>query len=208
MLKIEEVVKISPVIPVCVIEDIKDVLPLAKALQDGGINICEITLRTDVALQAIKEISHNLPDMIVGVGSVKNLSDYTKSIEHGSRFVVTPGLVPQILTQAIQDDIPILPGVMSPTEILTGLNLGIEYFKLFPASLAGGVNFLKAVAGPIADAKFCPTGGISLENMNEFLECKNVACVGGTWLTPKELIKDKEFKQITKIVQKTLSNIK
>lgn len=208
MLSIYSILNTSPIVPVCVIEDVSDAVPLANALLEGGIRTCEVTLRTPKALEAIEAISKALPEMIIGAGSVQNMGQFEDAINHGSQFIVSPGLVKDVVKSAQERHIPILPGVMTPTEILTGLGLGIDIFKLFPANIAGGVDFLKAVNGPISRAQFCPTGGVSLSNMNDYLASQNVLAVGGTWLTPTKLVHNKDFKGISELVKKSLKSIK
>lgn len=208
MLSIYSILNTSPIVPVCVIEDVNDAIPMANALLEGGIKTCEVTLRTPKALVAIEAIRKALPEMIIGAGSVQNMGQFEDAINHGSQFVVSPGLVQDVVNNAKKRNIPILPGVMTPTEIIQGLSLGIEIFKLFPANIAGGVDFLKAVNGPISRAQFCPTGGVSLSNMNDYLACPNVLAVGGTWLTPTKLLQNKDFKGISELVKKSLKSIK
>lgn len=208
MLSVYSILNTSPIVPVCVIENVSDAIPLANALLEGGIKTCEVTLRTPKALEAIEAISKALPEMIIGAGSVQNIGQFEDAINHGSQFIVSPGLVKDVVKNAQERNIPILPGVMTPTEILTGLSIGIEIFKLFPASIAGGVDFLKAVNGPISRAQFCPTGGVNLSNMNDYLACQNVLAVGGTWLTPAKLLQNKDFRGISELVKKSLKSIK
>lgn len=208
MLSIYSILNSSPIVPVCVIEDVNDAIPLANALLEGGIKTCEVTLRTPKALEAIEAIAKALPEMIVGAGSVQNIGQLEDTINHGSKFAVSPGLLKEVVISAKEKNVPILPGVMTPSEILYGLSLGIDTFKLFPANIAGGVDFLKAVSGPISTAQFCPTGGVSLSNMNEYLACQNVIAVGGTWLTPAKLIQNKDFQGITEMVKKSLKSVK
>ena len=208
MLSIYSILNTSPIVPVCVINDVNDAVPLANALLEGGIKTCEITLRTPKAIEAIEAIAKSLPQMIVGAGSVQNFGQFEDAINHGSQFIVSPGLIKKVVEKSQEKNIPILPGVMTPSEILYGLNLGINTFKLFPANIAGGVDFLQAVSGPISTAQFCPTGGVSLSNMNKYLSCQNVVAVGGTWLTPLKLIENKDFKGISEIVRKSLKSVK
>lgn len=207
MLSIEKILNTSPIMPVCVIDDTNNALPLANALLEGGIQSCEVTLRTPQALEVIKKIRTHLPEMLVGAGSVTNINQYEDALAYGAQFIVSPGLLPAMVQRAQRENIPILPGVMSPTEILKGLELGVYSFKLFPAKLAGGVEFLKAVSAPIPQAQFCPTGGVNLANLGEYLECPNVQAVGGTWLTPKKELEAKNFLAITSIVKKSLKKL-
>lgn len=208
MLSIHQILRTSPIVPVCVIEDAADAIALANALLEGGIKTCEVTLRTPKALHAIEAMRKALPEMIVGAGSVLTTSQCEDALKAGSQFIVAPGLSEEVVLYARKQATPFLPGVMTPSEILRGLSLGIETFKLFPAEVAGGVNFLNAVNGPISSAQFCPTGGITPSNMNDYLACPNVLAVGGTWLTPLKHLREKNFKGITELTKKALKGVK
>ena len=205
MLTIRTILAKGPIVPVCVIEKIHDAVPLANALLQGGIDTCEITLRTPNALKAIEAIRKEVPLMTVGAGSVLTVDDLAQAIDHGSQFIVAPGLVEKVALAA--NTTPFLPGVMTPSEILQGLALGIDTFKLFPAQVAGGVDFLQAIQGPLSKVQFCPTGGINLSNLNAYLSCANVLAVGGTWLTPLAALKEQDFAQITKLAQNALEHV-
>ena len=208
MLSIHQILRTSPIVPVCVIEDAAHAIPLANALLEGGIKTCEVTLRTPKALEAIEAIRKALPEMIVGAGSVLSILQCEEALKAGSQFIVAPGLMEDVVLYTRKQAVPFLPGVMTPSEILKGLSLGVEAFKLFPAEVAGGVNFLNAINGTIASAQFCPTGGITLSNMNDYLACPNVLAVGGTWLTPLKHLREKNFKTITELTKKSLKNVK
>ncbi|NOX15156.1 MAG: bifunctional 4-hydroxy-2-oxoglutarate aldolase/2-dehydro-3-deoxy-phosphogluconate aldolase [Epsilonproteobacteria bacterium] len=199
-----EIMKISPIIPVIAIEDENDALPLANALIEGGINIMEITLRTDVALKAIELISKKLPQMNVGVGTVCNEIDLENSINVGANFIFSPGINDELIQGCKRYNIPFIPGVSSATEVMFARNKGIKQCKLFPAISSGGIKHLKALAGPFHNTYFCPTGGINKDNFKDFLNLKNVLCVGGSWIAPKDEIKNKNFKVITKLCQEAL----
>ncbi len=173
------------VIPVLTIERVKDAVPLARALTAGGLNVLEVTLRTPVALEAIAAIAAEAPEAIVGSGTCLTPSDVERSANAGAQFAVSPGLTPDLLAA---DAIPLLPGVATASELMAGLQAGLSAFKFFPAVQAGGVAMLKAWAGPFADVKFCPTGGIDAASAPAFLALPNVACVGGGWVAPKALV--------------------
>ena len=203
----KEVLSISPIVPVIAIDNIEDALPLARALQDGGINIMEITLRTPTGLKAIELISKQMPSMNVGAGTVCNKKDLEDSIAHGAAFVFSPGINDELIQAAKQNDIALIPGVCTASEVMLAQNNDINACKLFPAVQVGGVSLLKAFSGPFAKMSFCPTGGVSLDNMNEFLDLKNVLCVGGSWLVPKKLLDEKNFDEITRIAKSSLEKI-
>ncbi len=199
-----EIMKISPIIPVIVLEDENDALPLAEALLDGGINIMEITLRTDAGLKAIEKIAKKLPSINVGAGTVCNIMDLKNSINAGANFVFSPGINDELIQGCLRYNIPFIPGVSSATEVMFARNRGIKQCKLFPAISSGGIKHLKALAGPFHDTSFCPTGGINKDNFKDFLSLKNVLCVGGSWIVPKDKIQNKNFKAITKLCKEAL----
>lgn len=183
-----EIMRASPVIPVIAIDDIRHAVPMAQALVDGGIRVLEVTLRTAHGLSAIRAIAEQVPDAILGVGTLTRAEDFAAAREAGAVFGVSPGLTPDLIQAARASGLPLLPGVMTPSEVMAAREAGFHQLKLFPAVPAGGVGMLNAIAGPLPDVLFCPTGGISQETAPQFLACKNVACVGGSWLTPKELM--------------------
>lgn len=207
-MRAQDVMRFSPIVPVVAIEKVEDALPLAQALLEGDIDIMEITLRTTCALECIEVISKALPQMHVGAGTVINEQDFQNALGVGSQFVFSPGISQELLDVASKSEIPFIPGVASASEIMLAQNSGFEHCKLFPALSVGGVSVLKAFAGPFGRVKFCPTGGISLENMNDFLSLPNVLCVGGSWIVPKNALKEKNFIQITKLCKEALSAIK
>ncbi|MDB5842268.1 MAG: bifunctional 4-hydroxy-2-oxoglutarate aldolase/2-dehydro-3-deoxy-phosphogluconate aldolase [Herminiimonas sp.] len=183
-----DIMHASPVIPVIAIDRIEQAVPLARALVEGGIRVLEVTLRTEHGLAAIRAIAAQVPDAIVGVGTLTQPEEFKAAREAGAVFGVSPGLTPALIAAAVSSGLPLLPGVMTPSEVLAAREAGFRQLKLFPAAQAGGVGMLNAIAGPIQDVMFCPTGGVSQENAAQFLACKNVACVGGSWLTPKEAL--------------------
>lgn len=187
----------SPVIPVIAIDDIEHAVPLAKALVAGGIRVLEVTLRTVHGLPAIRAIAEQVPGAIVGVGTLTQADEFVAARDAGAVFGVSPGLTPALIAAAKSSGLPLLPGVMTPSEVMAAREAGFRQLKLFPAVPAGGVGMLNAIAGPLGDVTFCPTGGISLETAPDFLACKNVACVGGSWLTPKDLLKAGDWVRIT-----------
>ncbi|GAA8827675.1 bifunctional 4-hydroxy-2-oxoglutarate aldolase/2-dehydro-3-deoxy-phosphogluconate aldolase [Helicobacter pylori] len=203
--KIIEVLQISPIIPVVVIENIKDAVPLAQSLIEGGIPIIEVTLRSNCALEAIELIAKNVPKMCVGAGTILNPTQLEQAQNRGAEFLISPGLTIELLEYAKKKDMPLIPGVSSSSEVMQALELGYSALKFFPAEYCGGVKLLNAFNGPFKGVKFCPTGGISADNMRSYLNLENVLCVGGSWLTPKNLIQNKEWDKITEICKRALA---
>ncbi|EQL75851.1 ketohydroxyglutarate aldolase [Helicobacter pylori GC26] len=203
--KIIEVLQISPIIPVVVIEDIKDAVPLMQSLIEGGIHIIEVTLRSSCALEAIELIAKNVPKMRVGAGTILNPTQLEQAQNRGAEFLISPGLTIKLLEYAKKKDMPLIPGVSSSSEVMQALELGYSALKFFPAEYCGGVKLLNAFNGPFKGVKFCPTGGISIDNMRSYLNLENVLCVGGSWLTPKNLIQNKEWDKITEICKRSLA---
>ncbi|WP_131127409.1 bifunctional 4-hydroxy-2-oxoglutarate aldolase/2-dehydro-3-deoxy-phosphogluconate aldolase [Helicobacter pylori] len=203
--KIIEVLQISPIVPVVVIENIKDAVPLAQSLIEGGIPIIEVTLRSSCALEAIELIAKNVPKMRVGAGTILNPAQLEQAQNRGAEFLISPGLTIKLLEHAKKKDMPLIPGVSSSSEVMQALELGYSALKFFPAEYCGGVKLLNAFNGPFKGVKFCPTGGISADNMRSYLNLENVLCVGGSWLTPKNLIQNKEWDKITEICKRALT---
>lgn len=200
-----EFLQISPIIPVVVTEDIKDAVPLAQSLIEGGIHIIEVTLRSSCALEAIELIAKNVPKMCVGAGTILNPTQLEQAQNRGAEFLISPGLTIKLLEHAKKKDMPLIPGVSSSSEVMQALELGYSALKFFPAEYCGGVKLLNAFNGPFKGVKFCPTGGISTDNMHSYLNLENVLCVGGSWLTPKNLIQNKEWDKITEICKRSLA---
>ncbi len=192
-----EVMRSSPVIPVIAIDDISHAVPLAKALVAGGIRVLEVTLRTVHGLPAIRAMVEQVPGAIVGVGTLTRPEDFAAARDAGAVFGVSPGLTAALIEAAISSGLPLLPGVMTPSEVMKAREAGFRQLKLFPAVPAGGIGMLNAIAGPLPDVTFCPTGGISEATATQFLACKNVACVGGSWLTPKDALVAGDWARIT-----------
>ncbi|MGN8379792.1 bifunctional 4-hydroxy-2-oxoglutarate aldolase/2-dehydro-3-deoxy-phosphogluconate aldolase [Helicobacter pylori] len=203
--KIIEVLQISPIVPVVVIEDLNDAVPLVQSLIEGGIPIIEVTLRSSCALEAIELIAKNVPKMCVGAGTILNLTQLEQAQNRGAEFLISPGLTIKLLEHAKKKDMPLIPGVSSSSEVMQALELGYSALKFFPAEYCGGVKLLNAFNGPFKGVKFCPTGGISADNMRSYLNLENVLCVGGSWLTPKDLIQNKEWDKITEICKRALA---
>ena len=193
---IRQIMDASPVMPVLVIQRIEDAVPLARALYNGGLTVLEITLRTPVALEAITAIKEQLPDAIVGAGTVIDAKTLKAAAQAGSQFFVSPGVNEGLLAAAKDSDIPLLPGVATPSEAMKLYELGYSALKFFPAEAAGGTPMLKSIGGPLPQLAFCPTGGVNPENAPSYLALPNVRCVGGSWLAPDKLIREQQWAQI------------
>src|SRR5664279_4534058 len=203
----KDVLNAGPVMPVMVIQNLDDAVPLAKALVAGGIKVLEITLRTPVALDAIRLISQEVKDAIVGAGTITTPEQLKAAEEAGAVFAISPGLTPTLLTAAKAGNIALIPGISSLSELMLGMEYGLDHFKFFPAENAGGIPMLKAIAGPIPQVTFCPTGGISLANYNDYLKLSNVACVGGSWLAPADVVKNKDWAKVTELAQQAIAGV-
>ena len=176
-----------PVIPVLTIERAQDAVPLARALLAGGLKVLEVTLRTPVALEALRAIAAEVKGAIVGAGTVINAAQFAAAAEAGAKFVVSPGLTDEVAQASRDHKVPILPGVATPSEIMHGLSLGLDMFKFFPAENIGGAPGIKALGGPFPQVSFCPTGGISPKNLSSYLSLPNVIAAGGSWMLPPDL---------------------
>ena len=204
-MKTIELAKYGPVIPVIVIEDIDDAIPMAKALLAGGVKVLEVTLRTSCALKAIEMIANEVPGAIVGAGTLRTKSDATNAKLAGSQFAVSPGYTNEMGMICKDIELPLLPGVSSGGEVMNANNDGYYFLKLFPAVAVGGINLLKGFSGPFSDVQFCPTGGVTVDSAPDFLALPNVPVCGGTWLTPKKLIENKDWAAITKLAKQASS---
>jgi 2-dehydro-3-deoxyphosphogluconate aldolase/(4S)-4-hydroxy-2-oxoglutarate aldolase len=195
------ILKVGPVIPVIAIDDADKAVPLAHALIAGGISVLEITLRTPAAFDAVRQISAQVPDAVVGVGTITLPRQFEEAKAAGARFCVCPGLTPDLAKAAHSCGLPVLPGVMTPTEVIAAHGEGYRQLMLFPAEQVGGIAMLEALAGPFPDVIFCPTGGITAANATSYLALPNVICVGGTWLTPKDMIDRGDWPGITALAR-------
>jgi len=187
-LNIREIVGIAPVIPVLTITELEHAVPLARALSAGGLRVLEITLRTPVALAAIDAMRKAVPDAVIGVGTLTRAVDFAAADRVGAQFGVTPGLTPELAAASRGARFPLLPGVMTPTELIAARAAGFSVLKLFPAEQAGGVAMLRALGAPFPDVLFCPTGGITRASAPDYLELPNVVCVGGSWIAPRAML--------------------
>ncbi len=193
----------APVMPVLVIDDVDSAVPLARALVAGGLRVLEVTLRTPCALDAIRAIADEVPDAIVGAGTLVAADQAAAVARAGGRFAVSPGLSELLIDAAAAADLDYLPGVMTPSDIQRALAAGLSALKFFPASQAGGRAMLKAFGGPFPDVTFCPTGGITADTMREYLALPNVACVGGSWVAPKNAVTGGDWERIKRLAAAT-----
>jgi len=193
----------GPVIPVIVINRLEDAVPLAQALVDGGVRVLEVTLRTGVALQCMEAIARSVPDAIVGAGTVRNAADAQAAKDAGCQFAVSPGYLHEVGVACRDIGLPLLPGVATGSEVMQANLDGYHFLKFFPATAAGGIPMLKALAGPFPDVVFCPTGGITPETAPQFLALPNVRVCGGSWLTPQDAVDAKDWARITQLAKAT-----
>ncbi len=200
-MKTLDVIRTGPVIPVIVIDDPEQALPIARALLAGGVRVLEITLRTPVALQAVRLLATEVPEAIVGVGTIIRPGQFGEAIAAGAMFGVSPGFTPALAEAQVETGLPWLPGCMTPSDIVAASAAGFTALKLFPAQQAGGTGMLKALASVFPHATFCPTGGVTAENAAEYLALPNVACVGGSWLAPKDALARGDWPRITELAR-------
>ncbi|MEV5573080.1 bifunctional 4-hydroxy-2-oxoglutarate aldolase/2-dehydro-3-deoxy-phosphogluconate aldolase [Spirillospora sp. NPDC052269] len=196
-----ELLDLAPVVPVVVLDDADAAVPLARALVAGGLRAIEVTLRTDAAIGAIERIAAEVPDAVVGAGTVVAPSDAERSLKAGARFLVSPGCTPALRDAMTATGLPFLPGVSSASEAMALLEHGVTAMKFFPAEAAGGVPFLKALGGPLPQVRFCPTGGITPESAPRYLALPNVGCVGGSWLTPADAVRAGDWDRIASLAK-------
>ena len=199
--KLDLICASAPVIPVLTLENAEQAIGIGKALVNGGLIVLEITLRSAYGLTAIKQLKQALPNAIIGAGTVMTPQQYESCVEAGADFIVSPGFTTELLHYGSQSSVPLLPGIGSVSEAMQAMALGYRRFKLFPAAVVGGVDFLKAIGGPISELKFCPTGGIKPTNAADYLALHNVMCVGGTWLTPTDLVQQKNWQAIEELAK-------
>ena len=201
---LEAILRHSPVMPVVVIDDAAQAVPLARALLAGGIRSIEITLRTPAALDAIRAVRAAVPEMATGAGTVLNAADLEAAARAGAHFAVSPGSTPALLAAAAAQDLPWLPGAASASEVMTLREAGYRWLKFFPATAAGGSALLQSLHGPLPDVRFCPTGGISLASAPDWLALPNVVCVGGSWLTPGDRLRAADWSAIETLARQAV----
>ena len=196
-----EIMRGQPVIPVLKIDRLEDAVPLARALAQGGLPAIEITLRTPVGLEAIRLAAAEVPDAIVGAGTILNAAQFAAAEEAGARFIVSPGTTDELIDAASNSAVPMLPGAATPSEIMTALQRGYKVLKFFPAEQSGGASYLKALSSPLAEVRFCPTGGIGADNASAYLGLPNVICVGGSWVAPDRLLAEGAWDEIERLAR-------
>src|SRR5207244_1344558 len=196
-----DMMRVGSVIPVIVIDDLAHAVPLARALVAGGVRVLEVTLRTRVALDAIRVITQEVDGAIVGVGTISRAEHFQQAVDAGARFGVSPGLTAELINAARSSKLPLLPGVMTPSDVIAARTAGFFALKLFPAQQAGGIGMLKALSGPFPDVTFCPTGGVTAASAPAYLALPNVGCVGGSWLTPQAAVKAGEWGKISALAR-------
>lgn len=198
-----QVMQDAPVIPVIVLHKVEHAVPLARALVAGGVRMLEVTLRTPQALACMEAIARDVPEAVLGAGTVRSVGEAHAAARAGARFIVSPGYTARV-GQACRDlNLPMLPGVATGSEIMMALEDGLSHLKFFPAMQAGGTAMLKAWSGPFSEVKFCPTGGVTLQNAKEFLSLPNVVCVGGSWLVPGDALEQGDWARITRLASET-----
>lgn len=200
-MNIVDILRLGPVMPVLVIDAVEHAVPLARALLAGGVRVLEVTLRTPAAFEAVRAIRAAVPEAVVGVGTLTRPDDLVAARQAGAVFGVSPGTYPELLAAAAQAGLPLLPGTMTPSDVMAVRAAGYTACKLFPAAQAGGIGMLKALYGPFPDQLFCPTGGIDAAGAPAYLALPNVACVGGSWLAPKALVQAGDWPAITALAQ-------
>ncbi len=196
-----DVLQTGPVVPVIVINNIEHAVPLAKALVAGGVKVLEVTLRTPVAIEAIRRIAAEVQGAVVGAGTVTTRADLDAVTKAGGVFAISPGLTPTLLTAALNGSIALIPGISTASELMLGIEYDFREFKFYPAEAVGGIKMIKSIGGPFPQATFCPTGGISPNNYRDYLKLKNVACVGGSWLAPTNALEQGDWQKITNLAR-------
>jgi 2-dehydro-3-deoxyphosphogluconate aldolase/(4S)-4-hydroxy-2-oxoglutarate aldolase len=200
---IESLLSLSPVIPVVVVHDTDEAVGVARALADGGVPIIELTLRTPVGLEAIRRIAAEVPEIVVGAGTVVSPEQAAQAAQAGAQFLVSPGSTDRLLDAMTETGLPHLPGVSTVSEVLAALERGYRELKFFPAEAAGGAAFLKALHAPLPAARFCPTGGITEQTAPSYLALANVGCVGGSWLTPSDAVASRDWARVKELAAAT-----
>ena len=196
------------VVPVVVLEDTKDAVPLAKALVEGGLPCAEVTFRTEAAEESIRLMAEQFPEMLVGAGTVLTTEQVDAAVGAGAKFIVSPGFDPKIVDYCLEKDIPVFPGCITPSEVAQAVKRGLKVVKFFPAEPAGGISMIKAMAAPYTMVKFMPTGGINTKNLADYLSCDKILCCGGSWMVKGDMIKAGEFDKITAMTKEAVAKVK
>ncbi|MBP1848993.1 2-dehydro-3-deoxy-phosphogluconate aldolase [Rhizobium halophytocola] len=203
--KLLAVLKLQPVVPVLIVEDVASAVPLARALVKGGLKAIEITMRTEAALEAVSRVAQEVEGAVAGAGTILNPAHFAAAVEAGAQFIVSPGTTQELLDTARKSDIPLLPGAATASEVMALRQEGYQVLKFFPAEQAGGAAYLKSLSSPLAGTMFCPTGGISLKNAKDYLSLPNVICVGGSWVAPKDLVARGDWDGITRLAEEAFA---
>jgi 2-dehydro-3-deoxyphosphogluconate aldolase/(4S)-4-hydroxy-2-oxoglutarate aldolase len=204
----KDVFEMGPIVPVLVINKVEEALPIAEALLKADIKVLEVTLRTPAALDVISTIAKELPEAIIGSGTVTNRQQLQQSYDAGAKFAISPGLTKDLLQAGNEGNIALIPGISSISELMDGADYGYDHLKFFPAEASGGVKAIKSIGGPFPDIRFCPTGGINLNNVRDYLALPNVVCCGGSWLVSSDIVENKNWSEITKLANQALAHVK
>lgn len=204
----KDIFAMGPIVPVLVIDKVEDALPIAEALLAADVRVLEVTLRTPAALDVISAIAKELPEAVIGSGTVTNAHQLQQTIDAGAKFAISPGLTKGLLKAGNEGSIALIPGVSTISELMDASDVGYDHLKFFPAEASGGVGAIKSIAAPFPGIKFCPTGGINLQNVRDYLALSNVACCGGSWLVPNNVVETKNWAQITKLANEALAYVK
>ena len=203
-MNVSETIQKMGVVPVVVLNDVKDAAPLAKALVEGGLPCAEVTFRTEAAEESIRIMANDFPEMFVGAGTVLTIEQVDRAVAAGAKFIVSPGFDPEIVDYCIEKNIPVYPGCITPSEVAQAVKRGLEVIKFFPAEQFGGVSTIKALAAPYTGVKFMPTGGVSAKNLESYLSFNKIVACGGSWMVKGDLIKAGKFDEITELVKEAV----
>ena len=204
----KDLFSMGPIVPVLVINKVEDALPIAEALLAADVRVLEVTLRTPAALDVISIIAKELPEAIIGSGTVTNRQQLQQSYDAGAKFAISPGLTKDLLKAGNEGNIALIPGISSISELMDGADFGYDHLKFFPAEASGGVKAIQSIGGPFPDIRFCPTGGINLKNVRDYLALPNVTCCGGSWLVSSDIVENKNWSEITKLANQALAHVK
>lgn len=204
----KDIFAMGPIVPVLVINKVEEALPIAEALLAANVKVLEVTLRTPAALDVISAIAKELPEAVIGSGTVTNRQQLQQSYDAGAKFAISPGLTKDLLQAGNEGNIALIPGISSISELMEGADYGYDHLKFFPAEASGGVKAIQSIGGPFPDIRFCPTGGINLNNIRDYLALPNVACCGGSWLVSNSIVENKNWSEITKLANQALAYVK
>ncbi len=203
----KDIFAMGPIVPVLVINKVEDALPIAEALLEANVKVLEVTLRTPAALDVIAEIAAKLPEAMIGSGTVTNRVQLQQSIDAGAKFAISPGLTKDLLQAGNESEIALIPGISSISELMDAIDYGYDHVKFFPAEASGGTKAIQSIGGPFPDIRFCPTGGININNVRNYLALPNVACCGGSWLVSDAIVEAKNWSEITRLAKEALAHV-